>query len=135
MSGLKLRPMSDDELVAYGRQRPDLGGPRPGDGQHLFAAEVGGEVVGRLWLSAPSPSGEPGQGQLHDVEVSPAHRGRGYGRELMHAAFEQARQRGCTSLGLDVAGDNDVAIRLHQSLGFRTASVRMWKPLSPPSSS
>jgi ribosomal protein S18 acetylase RimI-like enzyme len=149
--------MTDDELAkfveqqekGYARQMTEFGGMpeadalakaradmerlwpagRPGDGQHLFMAEVEGEVVGHLWLALQSPSSQSGQGWVYDVEVEPSHRGRGYGRELMLAAFDRARQLGCTSLGLNVFGGNDIAIKLYQSLGFRTGSMQMTKTL------
>ncbi|MGH8825547.1 MAG: GNAT family N-acetyltransferase [Jiangellaceae bacterium] len=158
MTVLTLRPMTDDELAAYAktqedgyaRQMVDFGGMteaeavakasadmerywpsgRPAEGHHVFAAEVDGEVVGHLWLSGNSPNNDvAGQGWIYDVEVDPAYRGRGLGRELMQAALDQARTLGCTSLALNVFGGNDVAIRLYQSLGFRTTHMQMSKAL------
>jgi len=102
---------------------------RPAEGQHLFAAEVAGEVVGSLWLAEQARGGPDGQGWVYDVEIDPAYRGKGYGRALMEVAERQAREYGCSSLGLNVFGGNEVAIRLYQSLGYRTTSQQMNKRL------
>lgn len=157
MTALTLRPMNSDELATFvGQQehgyvqqmiefaglpeedavtkaRADmeryLPGGRPGEGQHLFMAEAGGDVVGHLWLAEESPSPRTGEAWIFDIEVQAAHRGNGYGRDLMLAACEEAKRLGCTSLGLNVFGGNDVAIRLYQSLGFRTSNMQMSKAL------
>jgi ribosomal protein S18 acetylase RimI-like enzyme len=95
----------------------------------VFAAEVDGEVIGHLWLSVHSPEDVTGQGWIFDIEVDDAHRGQGLGRQLMLAALDKAKALGCTSIKLNVFGGNDVAIRLYQSLGFRTAQMQMTKQL------
>lgn len=158
MTTLTVRPMTEAELTAYydkaaagyARQRVEFGGEsedvaaahaldsmqrlwpdgRPAAGQHLYCAEVGGEVVGALWLSQTSPDNADGKGWIYDVEIAPAHRGKGYGRGLIKAAEKLARELGCTSLGLNVFGGNEVAIGLYQSLGFRPSSLQMSKPLA-----
>jgi len=157
VTALTLRSMTDDELASYGktqeggyaRQMVEFGGMaeadaaakaaadmerywpggRPAEGHHLFAAEADGEVVGHLWLSVRSRDDVAGQGWIFDIEVDSAHRGQGFGREIMLAAFDQARALGCTSLALNVFGGNDIAIRLYQSLGFRTTHMQMSRPL------
>ena len=157
MTALTLRPMNPAELATFVAQqehgyvqqmvefaglpeedalakaRADmeryLPGGQPGEGQHLFMAEVGGDVVGHLWLAQESPSPRKGEAWIYDIEVLAAHRGSGYGRDLMLAACEEAERLGCTSIGLNVFGGNDVAIRLYQSLGFRTTNLQVSKAL------
>lgn len=136
MTDLKLRPMTDDEQRQYAErvengQAPQLAAPggQLADGQHLFAGEVDGDVVGYLWLAEQAPDGRAGQAWIYDVEVDPTYRGKGFGRTLVLAAQDKARQLGCTSVGLNVVGGNDVAIRLYESLGFRTRAMQMSKPL------
>jgi len=156
VTALTLRPMTDDELAkfvgqqesGYARQMVEFGGfkeedafakaradmerlwpgRQPGEGQQLFMAEIDGEVVGHLWLAEES-AGRVGQAWIYDIEVETRHRGHGYGRDLMLAACEEARRLGCTRIGLNVFGGNDVAIRLYQSLGFRTTQMQMSKSL------
>lgn len=157
MTELTIRPMTPAEIqtyidhmaTGYVQQRVEFGGEaldvaerhaaeaierffpdrRPLTGQHLFTAEVGGQVVGTLWLSEQSRGGPEGQAWVYDVEIDPSNRGKGYGRALMEAAERQAREYGCTSLGLNVFGGNEVAIKLYESLGYRTTSQQMSKQL------
>lgn len=158
MTALTVRPMTEAEQEAYRdkvaqgyvRQRVEFGGEsedvaavharesmerlwpggRPAAGQHLYAAEVDGQLVGTLWLSETTPDGTPGNGWIYDVEIDDEHRGKGYGRDLICAAEELATELGCTTLGLNVFGGNEVAISLYQSLGFRPSSLQMSKPLA-----
>jgi ribosomal protein S18 acetylase RimI-like enzyme len=95
----------------------------------VFAAEVGAEVIGHLWLSLRSPEDVAGQAWIFDIEIDEARRGQGLGRQLMLAAMDKAKAMGCTSIKLNVFGGNDVAIRLYQSLGFRTAQMQMTRQL------
>jgi ribosomal protein S18 acetylase RimI-like enzyme len=103
-------------------------GGSPAEGQHVFRLQVGDEPVGWLWLGrAPEPA--PDAWWVYDLQVDPAHRGRGHGRAAMLLAEREARTRGGRELGLHVFGRNTVARRLYESLGYRTDSVRMSKPL------
>ncbi|HEX6232103.1 MAG TPA: GNAT family N-acetyltransferase [Jiangellaceae bacterium] len=157
MTELTVRPMTAAEVNAYidyvargyVEQRTELGGEprdvaerhaaeaierlfpdrRPAAGQHLYAAVVGSQVVGSLWLSEQSHGGPDGQGWVYDLEVAASYRGKGYGRALMQAAERLAREYGCSSLALNVFGGNEVAIKLYSSLGYRTTSQQMTKQL------
>ncbi len=71
---------------------------------------------------------------IHDIAVEPGHRNRGIGRRLLDAVAEQARQRGCCRITLEVRDDNVTAQRLYQDFGFRasTPPMHFWhKPLDP----
>jgi ribosomal protein S18 acetylase RimI-like enzyme len=47
----------------------------------------------------------------------------------MQAAERLACEYGCSSLALNVFGGNEVAIKLYESLGYRTTSQQMTKQL------
>ena len=47
-----------------------------------------------------------------------SHRGRGLGKQLLHAAEDWARAQGCTEMASDVWIDNDISHRVHEHLGF-----------------
>ncbi len=71
---------------------------------------------------------------IHDLIVRPGLRGRGVGRALLRAVEQEAEQRGCCKLTLEVRADNDRARRLYQNLGFvagePTTEMSFWtKPL------
>jgi len=65
-----------------------------------------------------------GEMEVLTVGVTPAARRRGVGRALMAAALPPARQRGATQVFLEVAVDNDPAIALYETLGFRKTGLR-----------
>jgi ribosomal protein S18 acetylase RimI-like enzyme len=101
-------------------------------GMLLFTAEVDGAPVGWLWLSLPGLDGRrPDTAWVYEVMIDPDQRGKGYGRELMLAAEQELTGRGVPRLGLNVFGDNTVARRLYESLGFAVTSQQMVKALTP----
>jgi ribosomal protein S18 acetylase RimI-like enzyme len=55
---------------------------------------------------------------IHDLAVLPPYRGRGIGRALLDAVEQQARQRGCVKLTLEVHADNQRARAVYKDLGF-----------------
>lgn len=97
-------------------------------GQFVFRVIAGDEPVGWLWLAVPGPD-DPAMAWVYDVVVDEAHRGRGYGRQAMLLAEREARARGMTSIGLNVHGQNSVAISLYDSLGYAVTAQQMKKPL------
>src|SRR4051812_1267283 len=59
---------------------------------------------------------------LEDLFVAEGARGdgHGHGRQLVEAALEAARARGCRRIELDVNEQNTAALRFYESLGFTT---------------
>jgi len=55
---------------------------------------------------------------LEDLFVLESARGSGLGRALLELAVEQARERGCRRIELDVNDNNDAALALYRSQGF-----------------
>ncbi|MFE3370719.1 GNAT family N-acetyltransferase [Streptomyces sp. NPDC059173] len=55
---------------------------------------------------------------IEDIEVAPAHRGRGVGRALMSRAEEFARERGAGHVWLEVSNINAPAIHAYRRMGF-----------------
>ncbi|MCM2370218.1 GNAT family N-acetyltransferase [Aporhodopirellula aestuarii] len=56
---------------------------------------------------------------IHDVMVTRSHRGRGIGRQLIEAATDVAKQRGCCKVTLEVYRGNQAAAKLYRSCDFR----------------
>ncbi len=67
---------------------------------------------------------------IHDLAVVPEARGQGVGASLLHAVLEQARQRDCCKVTLEVRSDNDGAQRLYRRFGFtggpRKSAMQFW---------
>jgi GNAT superfamily N-acetyltransferase len=57
---------------------------------------------------------------LEDLFVQEHARREGLGRALVEAAVEQATERGCRRMELDVNEENSAAIAFYESLGFTT---------------
>ncbi len=97
-------------------------------GHLVFRVIAADNPVGWLWLAVPGPD-DAAMAWVYDVEVDEACRGRGYGRQAMLLAEREARARGMTSIGLNVHGNNRVAISLYDSLGYEVTAQQMKKPV------
>jgi GNAT superfamily N-acetyltransferase len=99
-------------------------------GHRFWVAElVTGEHVGELWLGFRRLD-DLDIVWVYDVRVDEELRGRGYGRQIMEAADDLAREMGGERLGLNVFGDNPRARGLYESLGFVEISRQMRKMLA-----
>ena len=76
---------------------------------------VGGYAIG---LSAGD------EGEILNLGVAPAHRGKGVGRVLIGGMLATLRARGVRTVYLEVRDSNAVARRLYESLGFREVARR-----------
>ncbi|WP_405020429.1 GNAT family N-acetyltransferase [Kitasatospora sp. NBC_00070] len=91
-----------------------------------------GVLLGSLWLTLRQevqPDGEA-LAWVMSVAVEPEHRGHGYGRALMLLAERECLAAGVRRLGLNVFSGNTVAVRLYESLGYRTTRRIMGKSLA-----
>ncbi|MEI8093158.1 MAG: GNAT family N-acetyltransferase [Spirochaetales bacterium] len=61
-----------------------------------FVATLEGQVIGRVDYVRLGTEAEPGTFDLIHTGVEPAHEGKGYGRQLVHAAAEWAEAQGHT---------------------------------------
>jgi [ribosomal protein S18]-alanine N-acetyltransferase len=61
---------------------------------------------------------------INNLAVAPAHRGRGYGTELLRHALAEGRRLGARRATLEVRQSNLAAQRLYARLGFRVAGRR-----------
>ena len=81
-----------------------------------------GELVAYAGLRAAPV--DAGQGDIQTIAVSQSHQGRGLGRALLVDLMDEAQRRGVRELFLEVRADNEPAIALYQSLGFREIDRR-----------
>ena len=58
-------------------------------------------------------------GAIQNVGVTPAHRGRGIGSAMLHAALAGFQQVGLPRVYLEVTAQNEGAVKLYHRLGFR----------------
>ena len=62
--------------------------------------------------------------ELMTIAVEPKFRGKGVGRALMQACFEDLMMTPVKRMVLEVAADNPAAIKLYRQLGFQQISER-----------
>lgn len=94
----------------------------------VLVAEENGEVVGYSygsneghdWMSLRGPAGE-----LHDIVVDPAHRGKGVGEQLLNEIVKALEEKGAPRVVLSTAFQNETAQRLFEKAGFRRTMIEM----------
>ena len=86
-----------------------------------------GRRVGVLWFG-PSTD-DPAMAWVYDITVDEERRRQGWGRAIMRAFEGEARARGFARAGLNVYGDNHVARRLYESLGYVETARQLHKEL------
>lgn len=97
-------------------------------GHDLFSAMVDGREVGVIWLFTDPGAATP-ETVIYDIEIEPAERGRGYGRELLAAAEGWCADHSIATLRLHVFGHNTVALALYESSGFEATNISMAKQI------
>ncbi|MEU2527895.1 GNAT family N-acetyltransferase [Streptomyces sp. NPDC013087] len=98
-------------------------------GMYFHVLVHDGAVVGHVWVARrEEPEGQD-LGYVFDVEVREEHRGRGYGRALMHLAEDVTLDVGLGLLGLHVFASNTPALRLYESLGYEVTQYNLAKAL------
>ena len=93
--------------------------------------ETGG-VIGFCWCVLYDP-GTGLEGEVAEVYVDSAHRGRGVGEALLDSAVRLFRERGVTLAYVWTRPDNEAAVRLYRSAGFQPNRqvVLTWYPNDP----
>lgn len=95
-----------------------------------FVWDEAGQVVGNVSLQRAAT---PGHWLVANVAVHPAHRRRGIGRHLTHAALEFIRRQGGRYAALQVDDDNAAAVELYRGLGFVHVTTRsLWQRMPGP---
>jgi ribosomal protein S18 acetylase RimI-like enzyme len=98
----------------------------------VLAVRDGDRLAGFCWCVFFDP-GTGLEGEVAEVFVDPEHRGRGIARALLRHAVRVFRGRGVTLGYVWTRPDNDAAIRLYRSAGFRDNRqlVLTWYPHQP----
>jgi GNAT superfamily N-acetyltransferase len=88
--------------------------------QDLFVVEAEGEPIGTFQLTYIPGISRGGmlRGLVESVHVSPSHRNKGYGKQMMRWALERCRARGCGMMQLTSNKKRVDAHRFYRTLGF-----------------
>lgn len=89
-------------------------------------------VVAKLYSEGADPVGigysgmflSFDEGEITNVAVDPAFRGKGYGYQMLQSQMEMATEKGATSFTLEVRVSNAKAIALYEKLGFQSVGIR-----------
>lgn len=84
-----------------------------------YVYEFGEDVVGFFILDLFEDRAE-----LIDICVALAHRNKKIGSKLLDRALEVSKNNGCGSITLEVRCDNNFAIKLYKSKGFKITNIR-----------
>ena len=102
----------------------------PTDNHLVFTVLTDDSPAGYLWIG-PHAAGQSSAWWVWDIAINADQRGQGLGRTAMLLAEDVVREKGGTTLGLNVFGFNAPARGLYESLGYETTSMRMLKNLTP----
>jgi RimJ/RimL family protein N-acetyltransferase len=87
----------------------------------IFVAEEDGQLFGMVSLVRETQQKVKHIANIYGVYVDASVRGRGIGRLLLQHAIDHAQQlNGVRQIALSVVTTNGVALKLYESLGFRT---------------
>lgn len=124
-----IRPMQEQDIQAVARLEQSYfsvpwseNGLRESLGQenYLFLVlEQDGEVAGYAGLLQVLDEGD-----ITNIVVEEAYRGRGLGRALTEALLDEGQKRGLRAFTLEVRVSNTAAIHLYEHLGFRAEGLR-----------
>lgn len=104
-------------------------------GSRIWLAEVDGVAVGFLSMMLESPDPihrEKGGAEIPRIFLLPHARGSGIGRNLMHAAEDEARRQQLAYVWLDAMDTADWAVRTYLAWGFEQMGTTTFpKPVRP----
>lgn len=119
---------SPDEALAKARESMDslLKDGRNTKGHYLFSIRLKSEDqrMGFLWYAF-----HEGKAFVYDLYIAPEYRRRGYAFQAMKRLEIDAANRGFTSIGLHVFGQNRGAQALYQKLGYDITDLTMAKKI------
>lgn len=90
----------------------------------MVAPEDG--AVGDLWVFVDDPKR---RAFIYFIGTDEAYRGRGYAQQALEALEVAMRPLGVTQIGLNVFGDNTVALRLYERVGYQATAILMAKDI------
>ncbi|GAB1693520.1 GNAT family N-acetyltransferase [Krasilnikovia sp. M28-CT-15] len=99
--------------------------PTADNDPNTLVVERDGQPVGTVRLIR-----EEDRAGVYGFVIHPDHQGHGIGRDVLHRVCRKAMAEGATAVHLEVATDNDRALNLYTSLGFRPVMTEDYYELS-----
>ena len=108
------------EEIAY---RVRMAGSAPSD---VLLLRVDSEPAAYCWTRLEPVSGGSPLGIIWMIGSDPAKRGLGLGRAMINESIRTLKERGAGAIELTVYADNDPAVGLYRSVGFRHKHDIIW---------
>lgn len=108
-------------VTAFGLDEDDarsMESHRFADHTDMLMIDVNEETVGKLRVSR-----EEGQAWIYGFSILPEYQGRGIGRKVLRQVVKEQSSAGFT-VHLEVETRNDHALRLYESVGFKSVHVQ-----------
>ncbi|MCF7532561.1 GNAT family N-acetyltransferase [Pseudomonas petrae] len=100
------------------------------EGHYFYRLCIGDDVeVGSLWIGIVENPPSPTRLFVYDLEIHPAFRRQGLGRQALSAVEAWAIERGIRRLELNVFADNHAARTLYETSGMAACEMTMGKNL------
>ncbi|WP_100330138.1 GNAT family N-acetyltransferase [Bacillus xiapuensis] len=84
-----------------------------------FVAYLNKEIIGVYVLLLTRPETV----ELVNIAVAENHRGKGFGKQLIHHAIEQAKRLGCKTIEVGTGNSSIGQLALYQKCGFRITGI------------
>ena len=118
LEGLRLNPEAFGSTYEFEKDQPLERYTGWLTNSTVFGAYENSHLIGTASFTQLSGLKDSHKGLLRAMYVRPTHRRSGVGRQLVQAVIETARQK-IEQVQLAVVSDNQPALRLYQSFGFR----------------
>jgi len=106
--------------------------------EDVIFAYKGNQLVGYCWTGTNCSYDHKGEikGRIYMMGVDPEYKGCGFGRELILKGISYIVNKGRNIIDLTVNSDNDAAVALYSSVGFKKVESSLWyektiEPLEP----
>lgn len=86
------------------------------DAEGIYVLENDGEIAGLITTYADR---DAGVGFIPNISIAPEHRGKGWGRKLIHYALDRFREAGLTHARIETLAQNLIGEHLYRAIGFR----------------
>ncbi len=93
---------------------------------YSIVGEKNNNQIGLLWVQIKDQ-----KAFIYDFIVDESFRGKGYGKQALHAMDEILKSMSVESVGLHVFGDNVTAQELYRKMGFEITGMHMKKRFNP----
>lgn len=108
---------SENEIAEENQENP-MPEEEEKRGITIFMAEFEGKIIGKVNLQLLA-----GLGGIFGLGILPEYRGKGHGRELLTLAIEMFKNLEVADVMLQVEANNENALSLYKSLGFKATST------------